>query len=479
MWQPSPSVADDSKIPKGRVRRSAKLGSVVGTQSARYAGTKAANVGRSEEAGKEALEQRHLETAMKMVGALGQMKGAAMKLGQLASFIDTEFIPEEYREVYQEQLAKLRTEAPSMPWEKVEKVLDEEYDGEPLSELFAEIEHEAFAAASIGQVHRAELLDGRRVAVKIQYPGIAEAMDADLRNAGTIVRLAKALAPGLDAKEIAAEIRERFMEELDYEYEAQNQRSFARAYRDHPFIYVPEVVTRLSRRRVLVTEFVEGIGFEAIKELPHEERSRFGEIVFRGSLGSMFNLQHFNGDPHPGNYLLMADGRVAFLDFGMTKKIDREQVVLEQRAFDAASRDDPEAFRQALHDLGFIKKPSKLDAERLMEHMGAVGGWYIEDREIEITPRRVMKIIESTNDPRSEYYDLMRRESIPADELMGRRMEIGVVAVLGQLRAKRNWHRIFREWVYGAAPETELGQEEWDYFEERGLKRAPGLAETG
>jgi len=472
-------VADDSKIPKGRVRRSAKLGSVVGTQSARYAGTKAANVGRSEEAGKEALEQRHLETAMKMVGALGQMKGAAMKLGQLASFIDTEFIPEEYREVYQEQLAKLRTEAPSMPWEKVEKVLDEEYDGEPLSELFAEIEHEAFAAASIGQVHRAELLDGRRVAVKIQYPGIAEAMDADLRNAGTIVRLAKALAPGLDAKEIAAEIRERFMEELDYEYEAQNQRSFARAYRDHPFIYVPEVVTRLSRRRVLVTEFVEGIGFEAIKELPHEERSRFGEIVFRGSLGSMFNLQHFNGDPHPGNYLLMADGRVAFLDFGMTKKIDREQVVLEQRAFDAASRDDPEAFRQALHDLGFIKKPSKLDAERLMEHMGAVGGWYIEDREIEITPRRVMKIIESTNDPRSEYYDLMRRESIPADELMGRRMEIGVVAVLGQLRAKRNWHRIFREWVYGAAPETELGQEEWDYFEERGLKRAPGLAETG
>ncbi len=470
-------MADDSKIPKGRVRRSAKLGSIVGTQGARYAGTKAANVGRSEEAGKEALDQRHLETAMKMVGALGQMKGAAMKLGQFASFIDTEFIPEEHREVYQEQLAKLRTDAPAMPWEKVVKVLEEEYDGEPLSELFAELEHEAFAAASIGQVHRAELLDGRRVAVKIQYPGIAEAMDADLRNTGTIVRLAKALAPGLDAKAIATEIRERFMEELDYEYEAQNQRAFSRAYRDHPFIYVPEVVTRLSRRRVLVTEFVEGIGFEAIKELPHEERSRFGEIVFRGSLGSSFNLQHFNADPHPGNYLLMADGRVAFLDFGMTKKLDREQVVLEQRAFDAASRDDPEDFRQALHELGFIKKPSKLDAQRLLDHMGAVGGWYIEDREIEITPKRVMKIIEATNDPRSEYYDLMRRESIPAEELMGRRMEIGVAAVLGQLRAKRNWHRIFREWVYADQPATELGQEEWDYFEERGVKRTPGLAE--
>jgi predicted unusual protein kinase regulating ubiquinone biosynthesis (AarF/ABC1/UbiB family) len=471
-------MGDESKIPKGRVRRSAKLGSVVGVQGARYAGTKATNVARSEQGGREKLEQRHMETALKMVGALGQMKGAAMKLGQFASFIDTEFIPEEYREIYQEQLAKLRTSAPPMPWEKVERVLEEEYDGEPVTELFAEFEREAFAAASIGQVHRAELLDGRRVAVKVQYPGVAEALDADLRNAGTIFRLARALAPGLDAKAIARELRERVMEELDYEYEAQNQRSFSRAYRDHPFIYVPEVVTRLSRRRVLVTEYVEGLGFEAIKQLPHEQRSRFGEIVFRGSLGSIFNLQHFNADPHPGNYLLMEDGRVAFLDFGMTKKLDREQIALEQRAFDAASREDPEAFREALHELGFVKNPSKLDAERLMEHMRAVGGWYVEDREIEITPQRVMKIIESTNDPRSEYYDLMRRESIPAEELMGRRMEIGVVAVLGQLRAKRNWHRIFREWVYADPPATELGEQEWRFFEDSGLKRAPALAET-
>jgi predicted unusual protein kinase regulating ubiquinone biosynthesis (AarF/ABC1/UbiB family) len=465
----------DSKIPKGRVRRSAKLGSIVGIQGARYAGTKATNVARSEQGGQERLEQRHLETAIKMVGALGQMKGAAMKVGQFASFIDTEFIPEEYREIYQEQLAKLRTAAPPMPWEKVERVLDEEYEGEPVSELFADFDTEAFAAASIGQVHRAELLDGRRVAVKVQYPGIAEAVDADLRNARTLVRLARALAPGLDAKAIAREVRERVMEELDYEYEAQNQRSFARAYRGHPFIYVPEVVKRLSRRRVLVTELVEGLGFEQIKELPQAERSRFGEVVFRGSLGSIFNLQHFNADPHPGNYLLMEDGRVAFLDFGMTKKLDREQILLEQRAFDAASRNDPEAFRAALHELGFVKDPSALDAARLLDHMRAVGGWYVEDREIEITPKRVMKIIESTNDPRSEYYDLMRRESIPAEELMGRRMEIGVVAVLGQLRARRNWHRIFREWVYADPPSTELGEQEWEYFESRGVIRTPGL----
>ena len=469
-------VADESKIPKGRVRRSAKLGSVLGSQGARYVGTRAANVTRGEEAGRERLEQRHLETAMKMVGALGQLKGAAMKLGQFASFIDTEFIPEEYREIYQEQLAKLRTEAPAMPWEKVAGVLEEEYGGEPLDELFAAIEEEAFAAASIGQVHRAVLLDGRRVAVKIQYPGIAEALEADLRNAGTIVHLARALAPGLDAKEIAAEIRERVLEELDYEYEAQNQRSFARAYRDHPFIYVPDVITRLSRRRVLVTELVEGIGFEEIKRLDNEERSRFGEIVFRGSFGSIYHLRHFNADPHPGNYILMPDGRVAFLDFGMTKKLDPEQIELEQRAVDAATRDDAAGLRDALHDLGFLKNPSKLDAERLMSHVKAVGGWYMEDREVEITPRRVMKIIESTHDPRSEYYDLIRRESVPAEELMGRRMELGVVAVLGQLRAKRNWYRIMREWVYADEPATELGEQEWAYFEDRGVIRTPGLA---
>ena len=472
-------MADDSKIPKGRVRRSAKLGSIVGVQGARYAGTKATNVGRSEEGGKERLEQRHLETAMKMVGALGQMKGAAMKLGQFASFIDTEFIPEEYREIYQEQLAKLRTDAPAMPWEKVEKVLEEEYDGEPLSELFAEFEHEAFAAASIGQVHRAELLDGRQVAVKIQYPGIAEALEADLRNAGTLVRLARAIAPGLDAKAIAEELRERVMEELDYEYEAQNQRSFARAYRDHPFIYVPEVITRLSRRRVLVTELVEGMDFER----DQGAAARGAQPLRRDRLPRQLRLDlppaALQRRPPPRQlHPAWTDGRVAFLDFGMTKKLDREQILLEQRAFDAASRDDPEAFRQALHDLGFVKKPSKLDAERLMDHMRAVGGWYIEDREIEITARRVMKIIESTNDPRSEYFDLMRRESIPADELMGRRMEIGVVAVLGQLRAKRNWHRIIREWVYADPPATELGEQEWEYFEERGVKRTPGLAET-
>jgi predicted unusual protein kinase regulating ubiquinone biosynthesis (AarF/ABC1/UbiB family) len=314
------------------------------------------------------------------------------------------------------------------------------------------------------------------VAVKIQYPGVAEALEADLQNMTVIVRLAKALAPGLDAKEVAAELRERVLEELDYEYEAQNQRAFSRAYRGHPFIYVPDVLTRLSRRRVLVTEYVEGHGFEEVKKLDREARDRFGEIVYRFCFGSIYHLQHFNADAHPGNYILMDDGRVAFLDFGMTKRLDPDQIELEQRAIDAASRRDPEALREALHDLGFVKNPSKLDAERLLDHVIVVGGWYLEDRELEIEPERVMRVIESTSDPRSEYYSLMRRESIPADELMGRRMETGVLAVLAQLRARRNWHRIMREWVYAEEPATKLGEAEWAYFASRGQRRVEGYA---
>src|SRR5262245_32075652 len=464
-----------SRIPKSRIGRSARLGSALGTQATRYAGTAAANVVRSDEKAQERLETRHFETAMKMASVLGEMKGAAMKIGQMASFIDADFLPPEYREIYQERLSKLRTSAPAMPWEKVREVLEEEYDESP-ERVFAEIEEEAFAAASIGQVHRARLHNGTRVAVKIQYPGIADALESDVANAGILVRLARVLAPGLDAKAVASELRERVLEELDYEYEAQNQRAFARAYDGHPFIFVPKVHSRHSRRRVLVSDYVEGRGFDEVKRLEQDERDIFGEIVFRFCFGSIYHLQHFNADTHPGNYLLMDDGRVAFLDFGMTKRLEPEQILLEQRAVDAASRDDPDALRRALDEIGFLRDAESIDAERLMEHVKFVGGWYLSDEELEITPKRVMKMIEVTSDPRSDFYDLVRKEAVPADELMGRRMETGLLAVLAQLRATANWHRMMREWVYADPPSTVLGEAEWRYFEQRGTSRTPGLA---
>jgi predicted unusual protein kinase regulating ubiquinone biosynthesis (AarF/ABC1/UbiB family) len=460
--------SSDSNIPRSRVARSARVGMLAGLGGVRYAGAKAANLVRSKDRGDERMEELALDSAEKLVETLGTMKGAAMKMGQLASFIDTDYLPDEYREIYQDKLGKLRTSAPAMPWEKVRKVLTQEYD-EPYEELFGEFETQAFAAASIGQVHRATLPDGRKVAVKIQYPGVDAAIRADLSNAGMILRFAKALAPGLDAKAVASELKERVLEELDYEYEAQNQRTFARAYRDHPFIYVPDVISRLSRDRVLVTEYVEGKGFEEIKQLDADTRSRFGEIVFRFYLGSIFQLQHFNADAHPGNYLLRDDGRVAFLDFGMTKRLDWEQIELEIEVVKARVDGDPERLREKLHDLGFLKNPQRIDAERLMKHVDAVGGWYWEDAEKEITSEYVMGVISAVSDPRSDFYSLMRRENVPANELMGRRMEIGVLAVLGQLRARRNWHRIGREWWFDDEPSTELGREERAFWEARAV----------
>jgi len=442
------------------------VGSALGGEGARYAGTRAANLRRSPEAAAQALERRHLEAAERMVETLGRMKGAAMKIGQLASFIDTEFLPPEYRELYQEQLASLRTSAPPMAWSKVRRVLDEEWD-EPVDELFASFDREASAAASIGQVHRAVLADGRPVAVKVQYPGVAEAIRADMQNAGLIMRMAKALAPGLDARAAAEELKERVLEELDYELEAQNQRVFARAYRGHPFVHVPEVVTALSNTRVLVSEWVDGVGFDEVVARGQAERDRFGEIVFRFCFGSIYHLRHFNADAHPGNYLLMEDGRVAFIDFGMTKRLAQDQIELEVAALAAVFDDDPERLRIALHDLGFLRDPRKVDAEQLMRHVRTIGGWYMEDREVTVDSARVMDAIAAVSDPRSDFYRLVRRENLPADELMGRRMETGVLAVLAQLEATRNWYRIGREWWFGDAPATELGEREREFFSAR------------
>jgi predicted unusual protein kinase regulating ubiquinone biosynthesis (AarF/ABC1/UbiB family) len=468
---------DKPELPTSRLRRTAALGAAVAGEGARYAGTTAANVARSPERASAALEQRHLQTVERMVSVLGRLKGAAMKIGQLASFIDIDFLPDEYREMYQERLSSLRTSAPPMSFAEVAHVLEEQWE-EPVESLFEDFEHEAAAAASIGQVHRAVLPggeggQGRRVAVKVQYPGIAKALAADMQNAGLILRLAKALAPGLDAKAAAEEVKVRVLEELDYELEAHNQRTFARAYRGHPFIHVPDVITRLSRERVLVSDWVDGLGFEGVKQLSQPEKDRFGEIVYRFCFGSIYHLQHFNADAHPGNYLLMEDGRVAFLDFGMTKQLDSEQLELEITALEAVADGDAERLRVALRDLGFLSHPQRVDAEKLMAHVKAVGGWYMEDREVTIDSSRVMEAMGAITDPRSQYYELMRRENLPANELMGRRMESGLLAVLGQLRATRNWYRIGCEWWFRDEPATELGVAEWGFFGERGRRRRP------
>jgi predicted unusual protein kinase regulating ubiquinone biosynthesis (AarF/ABC1/UbiB family) len=462
----------DKPIPKGRVRRTAKVGGLVGGQAARGYATKAANLTRSEEGRQAANERRHIAAASQIVDVLGQMKGAAMKVGQVASFIDMSGLPPEAQDMFQAKLAELRDSAPRVSFKDIRKVIEADY-GEPLKEVFAEFEEEPLAAASIGQVYRARLHDGRRVAVKVQYPGVAQAVRADLQNVGLLLRAAKRMAPGLDPKAMAREIRERMTEELDYEHEAQAQRQFARAWRGHPFVVIPDVVTSLSRERVLVTEWIDGMGFEEVKKLDQAQRDRFGEIVFRFFFGSLYRMGHFSGDPHPGNYMLMPDGRVAFMDFGMTKRVPASQVEQESAVIRAGLEGDAAELHARLVELGFYEAgDAGVDPTRLLAHVQSLQGWYAEDREFTITREYVSKIMVDAGDPRSEYWDLMRRGTLPPEAMLARRMEALTLGVLGQLGATANWHRIVSEWLYDGPPATPLGEEEAGFHGSRPARRA-------
>jgi len=462
----------DQSIPTSRIRRTAKVGGLVGGQAARSYATKAANLTRDKEGRRAAAERRQIEAAEQIVEVLGQMKGAAMKIGQVASFIDMAGMPPEVSDRFQEKLAELRDSAPTVPFKDMRKVIEQDLE-EPLKNAFAEFEEEPLAAASIGQVYRAKLHDGRRVAVKVQYPGVATAVRADLQNLGLLLRAAKRMAPGLDAKSVGTEIRERIGEELDYEHEAQAHRSIAREWRGHPFVVVPDVVTDLSRERVLVTEWVDGIGFEQVKKLPQAERNRFGEIVFRFFFGSFYRNGHFSGDPHPGNYLLMDDGRVAFLDFGLTKKVPMSHVEKEMGVIRAGLEGDAEALYERLADLGFYTRDHKgIEAKRLLAHVQLLQEWYADDAEFKLTRQYVSELLLQAGDPRSDYWDQMREGTIPADALLARRMEGLTLGVLAQLGATSNWHRIMNEWLYGEPPSTPLGEQETEWLRGRPARRA-------
>ena len=455
---------EDNRIPTSRLRRTAKVAGLAGGQTARNYATKAANLTRGEDGRREAAERRQADAAEQILEVLGNMKGAAMKAGQVASFLDTGAFPEESRERIQAKLAELRESAPRVSFKEMRRVIEDDLD-QKIGEAFAEFDEEAVAAASIGQVYRATLEDGRRVAVKVQYPGVAAAVRSDLQNLGLIMRVAKRIAPGMDAKAMTAEIRERLSDELDYEHEAQSQRAFAREWRGHPFIVIPDVVTSLSRERVLVTEWVDGLGFEEVRTLPAGERDRFGEIVFRFFFGSLYRNGHFSGDPHPGNYKLMEDGRVAFLDFGMTKRLSRAHLEAEVTALRLGMEGDAEALHAQLARMGFFDEGDHdVSPDAVLRHFRALTAWYTEDHPVTLDRRLVAKVLVDFGDPRSEHWELMKRETMPPDALLARRMEALTLGVLGQLGATANWHRIACEWLFGGPPATPLGRAEADYL---------------
>ena len=460
---------ESEKIPTSRVRRTATVASLAATEAMKQFGTRAANVARSEQASDEAMARRQLETAKQIVAALGTMKGAAMKLGQVMSFLDVGLVPEQYREEFQHELAKLRDAAPTVSFKQMRRVIEEDLE-EPLADLFDAFEEEPIAAASIGQVYRGTLKDGREVAVKVQYPGVASAVRADLQNLDMILRLLKRMTPGLDVKAIAEEIRERIVEELDYELEAQNQRALARIFEGHPFIVVPDVITPMSRERVLVSAYVSGVGFEELKHRPQSERDRLGEIVFRFFLGCLYRHRQFSGDPHPGNFLLLDDGRVAFLDFGLFKRLDAGPVELELAAQRAVVERDAASLHRLLAESGFLPEPERVDPEHLLAFVEDAIWWYTTaDETVELTPEIATEVMIESSDPRSSHFREMRHQALRPEHLFGRRMEMLTLAVLSQLHARANWHRIAREWMYNDPPVTELGRMEAEFYGRTGV----------
>jgi predicted unusual protein kinase regulating ubiquinone biosynthesis (AarF/ABC1/UbiB family) len=463
---------ESEKIPTSRVRRTTTVATLAASEAVKQFGTRAANVARGEEASEQALARRQVQTAKQIVAVLGTMKGAAMKLGQVMSFLDVGLVAEEHRDEFQRELAKLRDAAPSVSFKQMRRVIEDDLE-EPLSEVFSSFEEQPVAAASIGQVYRATLHDGREVAVKVQYPGVAGAVRADLQNLDMIMRLLRRMTPEMDVKAITEEIRERIVEELDYELEAQNQRSLARIFAGHPFILVPDVVSSLSRERVLVSEFVCGVGFEELKGYPQAQRDRVGEIIYRFFLGCLYRHRQFSGDPHPGNFLLLDDGRMAFLDFGLFKRLDLAPVELEL----AAQRAVVEGDARSLHDLlarsGFLPAPERVEPDHLLEFIEDAIWWYTTaDEPLLLTPEIATHVMIESSDPRSRHFREMRHQDMRPEHLFGRRMEMLTLAVLSQLRACANWHRIAREWMYGDSPVTELGRQEADFYGRAGVGAA-------
>ena len=455
------------RIPTSRLGRTAKLGGLVAGQGARWLGNRAADVVRSEERAEEARGEWALRAADELVEQLGQMKGAAMKIGQVLSTVDWDVVPEGERERFKERLGALRDAATPVDPRAVRKVVEQDLGG-PLASHFADFSEQPIAAASIGQVHRATTRDGRDVAVKVQYPGVAEAVGTDLRNMNLLFPLIRRLAPGLDVKAVAAELRERIGEELDYEIEAQHQRTVARAFRGHPFVKIPEVDTALSTRRVLVTEFVDGQGFEAMKRADEATRDRIGEILFRFFYGLLTRERLSAGDPHPGNFLYLQDGRVCFLDFGLMRKVPAEYLEGERALARAIVGGDADEVHRGLAHLGYLPDPESFEPRLLLEQLQTAGEWYFTPGFRRLDPEYVRAAVERSSSPRSPYFEQMRRQTLPPEALLIRRMEGLLFSVLGELRAGADWGALAQEYIADAPPATELGRLEAQHL----LRRA-------
>jgi predicted unusual protein kinase regulating ubiquinone biosynthesis (AarF/ABC1/UbiB family) len=331
----------DRKVPEGRLSRFARL----------------AAVGVRTGAGM-LMDRDGTATAKHAAEVLGTLRGLAAKVGQMASYVDG-VVPEEHREAYESAMSKLRAAAPTSSADAIRAMIEEEL-GAPVGDLFATFDDEPIASASIGQVHRATLRNGREVAVKVQHPGIAKAVESDLANAGILESMAGVVgSKKFETKAMLEVIRQRFREELDYELEAERLLYFTKVHAGDPTVRIPELIPSCSSRRVLTTEFVRGIDFDAACRASEPERRAWAETLWRFVFKGNLVGEHFNADPHPGNYIFLPHGKVAFIDYGCVQPIDPHRHTHALVVHRAAIDRDQARFAQGVIDMVHAK-PGRL-----------------------------------------------------------------------------------------------------------------------
>jgi predicted unusual protein kinase regulating ubiquinone biosynthesis (AarF/ABC1/UbiB family) len=395
-----------------------------------------------------------LQTAQDVTTTLGAMRGVLVKLGQMASYVDDGLAPPVRR-----TLSRLQDSIPPMSPELAAGVITEEF-GAPPEQVFARWDPEPIAAASIGQVHRAITRDGRAVAVKVQYPGIAETMAADLDNVALLRRMLKITAPRQDVEALVAELRERILEELDYRREAANQQLLADYYAGHPTIGIPAIVSELSTRRVVTSELSDGARFAELATWSQRERDLAGETIYRFVFRSLYEVGAFNGDPHPGNYLFHGDGKVTFLDFGLVKHFTPADLApLMAMVRTLCVDNSPQEFRASLEEAGFIAPGAPLSTEIIVDHLALFYELVRQNRTMTVTSEYASAVVRQFFDLRSPVAEYA---SIPRSYVILQRINLGLFALLGDLQATANWRAIAEEiWPFlQAPPSTPMGEAE-------------------
>jgi len=391
-------------------------------------------------------------TAEQLFSVLGQLKGGAMKLGQALSVFEAA-LPDALAEPYRDALTKLQEAAPPLPAATVHKVLAEQL-GANWRTHFREFDDRPAAAASIGQVHRAEWKLPRRrsstpVAVKIQYPGAGEALLADLTQLGRLAGLFKVLQPGLDVKPLVAELRQRVVEELDYELEAQSQAAFAASYAGDEDILVPKVIA--SAPRVLVSEWVEGTPLSTIiKSGTVAQRDRAGEVMATLHFSAPKRVGLLHSDPHPGNFRLQPDGRLAVIDFGAVARLPEGLPEPVGRLARLALEGKASEVLAGLRREGFVKPDLDVDADEILGYLMPLLA-PLEAEEFRFTRAWLRGEAARVANPRSPAYQLGRQLNLPPSYLMIHRVTLGSIGVLCQLEAKAPYRDILREWLPGFA----------------------------